>query len=81
MDWKSHRVEALLEQALIEDRAVSDTTTNVTIEPEPAGLGLDHRAAGDGGGWPGSRSAVPGDLRAARSATRSAYALSGGQPS
>ncbi len=33
MDWKSHRVEALLEQALIEDRAVSDTTTNVTIEP------------------------------------------------
>jgi len=33
MDWKSHRIEAVLEQALVEDRAVSDTTTNVTIEP------------------------------------------------
>ena len=33
MDWKSHRIEAVLEQALVEDRAVSDTTTNVTIDP------------------------------------------------
>ena len=33
MDWKSHRIEALLEQALIEDKAVSDTTTDVTIDP------------------------------------------------
>ena len=33
MDWKSHRVEALLEQALLEDKAVSDATTNVTIDP------------------------------------------------
>jgi nicotinate-nucleotide pyrophosphorylase (carboxylating) len=33
MDWKSHRTEALLEQALIEDRAVNDTTTDVTIDP------------------------------------------------
>ena len=33
MDWKSHRIEALLEQALIEDRAVNDTTTDVTIDP------------------------------------------------
>jgi nicotinate-nucleotide pyrophosphorylase (carboxylating) len=33
MDWKSHRIEAILEQALIEDRAVSDTTTNLTIDP------------------------------------------------
>ena len=33
MDWKSHRVEALLEQALQEDKAVSDVTTNVTIDP------------------------------------------------
>src|SRR5579863_8158300 len=33
MDWKSHRVEALLEQALQEDKAVSDATTNVTIDP------------------------------------------------
>src|SRR6185437_9673101 len=33
MDWKSHRVEALLEQALLEDKAVSDATTTVTIDP------------------------------------------------
>src|SRR5579871_4711676 len=33
MDWKSHRIEALLEQALQEDKAVSDATTNVTIDP------------------------------------------------
>jgi nicotinate-nucleotide pyrophosphorylase (carboxylating) len=32
MDWKSHRVEALLEQALLEDKAVSDATTNMTID-------------------------------------------------
>ena len=34
MDWKSHRIDALLEQALIEDRAASDATTNVTIDPD-----------------------------------------------
>jgi nicotinate-nucleotide pyrophosphorylase (carboxylating) len=33
MDWKSSRIDALLEQALLEDKAVSDATTNVTIEP------------------------------------------------
>ena len=33
MDWKSHRIETVLEQALIEDKAVSDATTNVTIDP------------------------------------------------
>ena len=33
MDWKSHRIEALLEQALVEDRAVADATTNLTIDP------------------------------------------------
>lgn len=33
MDWKSHRIETLLEQALIEDKAASDATTNVTIDP------------------------------------------------
>ena len=33
MDWKSHRVDALLEQALLEDKAVSDATTNMTIDP------------------------------------------------
>jgi len=33
MDWKSHRIDALLEQALQEDKAVSDATTNLTIDP------------------------------------------------
>jgi nicotinate-nucleotide pyrophosphorylase (carboxylating) len=32
MDWKSRRVEATLEQALVEDRATSDLTTAMTIE-------------------------------------------------
>jgi nicotinate-nucleotide pyrophosphorylase (carboxylating) len=32
MDWKSHRIDAVLEQALIEDQAVSDATTNVAID-------------------------------------------------
>ena len=39
MDWKSHRIDALLEQALLEDKAASDATTNLTIDP-------DLRAAG-----------------------------------
>ena len=33
MDWKSHRIDALLEQALVADQAVADTTTNLTIDP------------------------------------------------
>src|SRR5579863_1238434 len=33
MDWKSSRIDALLEQALVEDKAASDATTTVTIEP------------------------------------------------
>jgi nicotinate-nucleotide pyrophosphorylase (carboxylating) len=33
MDWKSRRVEATLEQALVEDRAGNDVTTALTIEP------------------------------------------------
>lgn len=33
MDWKNSRIDALLEQALIEDKAASDATTNVTIDP------------------------------------------------
>lgn len=32
MDWKSHRIETLLEQALIEDKAASDATTSVTVD-------------------------------------------------
>jgi len=33
MEWKSHRIDALLEQALNEDKAAADTTTNLTIDP------------------------------------------------
>jgi nicotinate-nucleotide pyrophosphorylase (carboxylating) len=33
MDWKSHRIDALLEQALVEDKAASDATTSLTIDP------------------------------------------------
>ncbi len=33
MDWKSKRIEALLELALQEDKATSDATTAITIEP------------------------------------------------
>jgi len=34
MDWKSTRIDALLEQALVEDQAARDATTNLTIDPE-----------------------------------------------
>jgi nicotinate-nucleotide pyrophosphorylase (carboxylating) len=34
MDWKSTRIDALLEQALVEDQAVRDATTNLTIDPD-----------------------------------------------
>src|SRR5580704_1346957 len=34
MDWKSHRIDALLEQALTEDKAAGDATTNLTIDPD-----------------------------------------------
>ena len=33
MEWKSSRIDALLEQALLEDRAAGDLTTNLTIDP------------------------------------------------
>ncbi|MGA8042334.1 MAG: carboxylating nicotinate-nucleotide diphosphorylase [Terracidiphilus sp.] len=33
MEWKSHRIDALLEQALVEDKATGDATTNLTIDP------------------------------------------------
>ena len=29
MDWKNRRIDALLEQALIEDKAASDATTKI----------------------------------------------------
>jgi len=34
MNWKSSRIDALLEQALVEDKAAGDTTTNLTIDPD-----------------------------------------------
>lgn len=33
MDWKSHKIDALLEQALVEDKAAGDATTNLVIDP------------------------------------------------
>jgi nicotinate-nucleotide pyrophosphorylase (carboxylating) len=33
MDWKSHRIDVLLEQALLEDQAPRDATTHLTIDP------------------------------------------------
>jgi nicotinate-nucleotide pyrophosphorylase (carboxylating) len=33
MEWKTSRIDALIEQALVEDKAASDATTNVTIDP------------------------------------------------
>ena len=32
MDWKSHRIDALLQQALEEDQAWRDATTHLTID-------------------------------------------------
>lgn len=32
MDWKSRRIEAILEQALLEDKATSDITTSLTVD-------------------------------------------------
>jgi nicotinate-nucleotide pyrophosphorylase (carboxylating) len=34
MDWKSGRIDTLLEQALLEDKAAGDTTTALTIDPD-----------------------------------------------
>ncbi len=33
MEWKSRRIEAILEQALVEDKATSDVTTALTVDP------------------------------------------------
>ena len=33
MDWKNSHIDALLERAMIEDKAAGDTTTNLTIDP------------------------------------------------
>ena len=34
MDWKSRRIQALLEAALVEDKAAHDVTTALTIDPK-----------------------------------------------
>lgn len=33
MDWKSRKIDAILEQALVEDKATSDVTTAITVDP------------------------------------------------
>ncbi len=39
MDWKTRRIEAIVEQALVEDCATQDTTTLLTIDAELRGTG------------------------------------------
>jgi nicotinate-nucleotide pyrophosphorylase (carboxylating) len=34
MDWKSRRIETILEQALLEDKATSDVTTAITVDAD-----------------------------------------------
>ncbi len=38
MDWNSRRITAIVEMALIEDRATSDTTTALCIDPRQQGV-------------------------------------------
>jgi nicotinate-nucleotide pyrophosphorylase (carboxylating) len=39
MDWKSRRIEAIVEQALVEDKATDDATTLITIDAALRGTG------------------------------------------
>lgn len=39
MDWKSRRIDAIVEQALVEDKATDDATTLLTIDPALRGTG------------------------------------------
>jgi nicotinate-nucleotide pyrophosphorylase (carboxylating) len=39
MDWKTRRIEAIVEQALVEDCSTQDTTTLLTIDPKLRGTG------------------------------------------
>ena len=34
MDWKSGRIDALLEQTMVEAKAAGDAATNLTIDPD-----------------------------------------------
>ena len=75
MDWKSHRIDALLEQALVEDKAASDATTNLTIDPEPARFGARSSRARRWW-WPGwvrcraCLRSLPGSIRGPTAHTR-----------
>jgi nicotinate-nucleotide pyrophosphorylase (carboxylating) len=40
MDWNSRRITAILENALLEDRATNDATTRACIDPRQLGLAL-----------------------------------------
>ena len=80
MDWKSHRIEAVLEQALVEDQAVSDATTNVTIDPNLRASASIIARQDMVRCRPRRSAAVPRDLRPARSATRGAHPLRSRQP-
>ena len=39
MDWKSKRIRSVLEAALLEDKAASDITTALTIDPRTRATG------------------------------------------
>ena len=58
MDWKSSRIDALLEQALVEDQAASDATTNLTIDPDLRATASIIARAGAGGGRAGRGAAL-----------------------
>src|SRR5579884_1692165 len=40
MDWNSRRITAILENALLEDKATNDATTRACIDPRQLGLAL-----------------------------------------
>ncbi len=42
MDWKSKRIDSIVEQALLEDKATDDQTTLITIDPALRGTGTVH---------------------------------------
>jgi hypothetical protein len=70
MDWKNSRIDALLEQALMEDKAAGDTTTNLTIDPDLRATGsIIARQEMVVAGWARCRSfwrSLPGSTSAPR---------------
>ena len=65
MDWKSRQIEAILEQALLEDKATSDVTTAIHDRSWSARFGHRHRQAGVRDLRAGLYPALPGDFCAA----------------